>query len=296
MKYLFPILFAVATAAIAAPETHKIKPSPCEAEDMTWGEGADPDIRIMANHDLFVMFHGNRFVAAKELVSAFEGENPSVKLSFTAIPPVNTLVQSIGREADFLQLRDAGKPDVVMLPIENFVKFGMNDKFNEPQKYSSLQGMIMLFRRTDDRIGDPATVLNDANVRVVLPAGQLWDRLVYKGPASALGVEALEKVIAAPQTVFSQMKHHRSVPARIVAGCGDVGFQYVQSQRYIEDRFPGVFKFVHLPILDKAILAEEDSYVATSKTATNPELAERFKAFMLSPTAQSILKKYRTQL
>ena len=262
---------------------------------MTWGEGADPDIRISANHDLFVMFHGNRFVAAKELVDAFQQANPGIKLTFSAIPPVNTQLQVQGK-AKIPALRNAGKPDVVMLPLENFSMQGLVGVFNNPEKYSSLQGMVMLSLRSDDRIGDPVTVLNDDRLRVVLPAEQRWERLVYKGPATALGSDSLEKAISNPQTVFSQMKHHRSVPARIFAGCGDVGFQYVQSQRYIEDRFPGVFKFVDLPIRDKSILAEEDSFVATSKTAANPELAERFKSFMLSPTAQSILRKYRADL
>lgn len=93
---------------------------------------------------------------------------------------------------------------------------------------------------------------------------------------------------------LSQMRHHRSIPARLLAGCEDAGFQFLQSQPYLEAEFPGKFQFIPYA-LDPQSAASEESYIYVSGASKRRAAADKFAAFMTSTQAAEILKQYRLE-
>lgn len=260
----------------------------------------DPDVRVTADSTLNVMFHGNRFVVARQMVDAFQKANPGQRVSYTAIPPSYTLPAI---QNGSLQVSDSQvpfSPDLVMGNTE------MGKALAEPGLtawkaapgvlYSRARGLVLIGRSGDPKFAgrEAAKILQDPTVRLVVPGYQSQSRPLSRAIfAAALDLNP-SNLSEASRLGMSQMRHHRSIPARLLAGCEDAGFQFLQSQPYLEAEFPGKFQFIPYA-LDAQSAASEESYVYVSGASKRRDAAEKFAAFMTSPQAIEILKQYRLE-
>lgn len=291
------------------------KPTFCANEDKVWDELIDADVTIKPGYNLTVMFHGNRFPASKALVAAFEKKNPSIKISYSSLPPISILQKLsnnyVPNSPDQKEILDKVSkfpfPDVVMIAEDNLlvkqVPSNLQSKSNpvadalvEPKIYSRIKGVVAVMRSDETRIAKIKD-LKTTEVKFVLAGQQSQSRhAIFKEPIRFFGNELFDNIKKRQSTGFSKMIHHRSVPARILMNCEDVGFQFAQSQVYLEERFPGKFKFFDLPNSGPNIFDGENSYISVTKRSSDKENAEKFVNFVLGPEGQSILQKYKIGL
>lgn len=298
-----PLAASAASASTPDRNSPLFKTTPCAGDIAAEPGDGDPDISIRDDATLNVMFHGNRFVAAPELAAEFERLNPGQRVSWTAIPPTNTLrvllngpMKVAGGKTFF--------PDVFMGTQQLLVAFTQaNTPGNNPPRkiqmrgsYSRIHGIVLIGRADDPNFtGTSASaIVKNEKVRIVLPGQQPLTHALVSVYGYDFDKSKLARMPTNPRFGVSQQRHHRSIPARILAKCEDVGFQFLQSKPYLEAAYPGKFKFVPTPISDEEAAVEE-SYLYTLPGSPRAKEAERFVSFMRSPEAIAILRKYHLE-
>jgi hypothetical protein len=276
-----------------------VQPTECPDDIKAGFPVDDPDVRLSRDSTLNVMFHGNRFVAAAELAEAFERLNPGQRVAYTAVPPAFTIqaLQNGTFPLDSSQVPFV--PDLVM--GNSFLGQALADPETKASAapgvlYSRVHGLVLVGRAGDTKLAsfDTFKILNDPNVRVLIPGLQLQTHPLARAVYSA--VRGLSPATLAEGKRFgvSQIRHHRSIPARILAGCEDVGFQFLQSQPFLEAKYPGKFQFIPYAI-DPEFASNEESYAYVLTNSRRRAAAEKFTAFLTSPDAVAILRRYRLE-
>jgi hypothetical protein len=300
------------TGPTTPPSLNLLNPTRCDSVERELPLRQE-DVHIRNDATLNVMFHGNRFVAAEELVRGYEAENPGERLSWTTLPPKNSInaIKSIGRDPEVSASRFL--PDVVLGPkaLDTAILPLRDDGVHvvNKGKYSSVTGLVGIARSNDDRVRPSggghllADTIARAGLRVVLPGYQERAQIFIKTIDALLGEGVLDQLSAAGRVDVSEIRHHRDIPARVRTGCSDLGIQFLQSKAYWELHAPGAFQFVDIPS-SKSDLQLEDSYAfvvrpnPTSQLTTSAQKtrsADAFARFMFSPSAEVILRKYGLQ-
>lgn len=294
-----------------APLLNLLRPTKCDAI-VSAHSGRDEDVNIRSDATLKVMFHGNRFAAVKELVQGFEAENPGERLSWTSLPPKNTInaIKSVGRDPEISSV--AFLPDVVLGPqaLQNAILPLRDDGVQVVNvgRYSSVTGVVAIARSSDDRVrtaGDrlSSSLIAGTSLRVVLPGFQERTQVFIRTFDTLLGPGGLDQLAATGRVDVGGVRHHRDIPSRIRSGCGDIGIQFLQSKVYWEMQSPGVFQFLDVQSQRKD-LEQEDSYVFIVKpnSASTPTVSpiramsvDAFVGYMFSRSALTILRKYGLQ-
>ncbi len=278
------------------------KPTFCAGEDKVWSAERDSDVIIKEGANLTVMFHGNRFPASADIVAAFEKANPGIKVTYSSLPPISVVRKLNGQDSTKgAEVKDISKkiapldyPDVVMVPVDNLVLDLYGDNLINPAMYSRIHGVVAVMRADDKKI-NKIEDLKTTDIHFVLAGMQHPSHALYRVPEAFFGKELFEQIKKRPSTGYSLLTHHRSIPARILLGCSDVGFQFAQSQAYLEKRFPGKFKFLQLPESIPGIYDSENSYISITKNSTHRDAAAKFRDFVLGPEGQAILARYRLE-
>jgi len=254
----------------------------------------DPDVAIRDDATVNVMFHGNRFVAAPELVAAFERLNPGERVSWTALPPANTRRAVANGPQSFAGSKPFF-PDVVLMPLYAQTTASGKKLINRGL-YSNLHGIVLIARADDENVSgtDVSAIVNNPSIKVVLAGRQALNFPLIAVSGIRFDEANTDAGAHTPRYGVSQQRHHRSVPARILAGCEDVGFEYLQSQPYLEQQFPGRFKFTPVA-MSAEDAATEASYIYLVPDGRHGDAAEKFISFMKSRDALMILRKYRLE-
>lgn len=299
---------ATSPAAQAAPAASsplpsgrqaRLVPTACPGDIEPGFPADDPDVRLLPDSTLNIMFHGNRFVVAAELVDAFQRLNPGQRVSYTSVPPAFT-IQTL-QTGTFTTGNNPVRfsPDLVM--GNTFMGKALADPETKAQAapgvlYSRIHGLVLVGRAGDPKLAsrDVFKILNDPAVRVLLPTVQNSSH-----PLSFVVFAAIKGLTPANITDnkrfgASQLRHHRSIPARLLAQCEDVGFQFLQSQPFLEAKYPGKFQFLPYGI-DADTASNEDSYAYVLTNSKRRAAAEKFTAFLTSPEAVAILRRYRLE-
>ncbi len=289
-----PTFTSLQNVTVAEPFASK---TPCDADSPATGNG-DQDVRIRPDGNFNLMFHGNRFVIAKEITAAFEAENPGVRVSYTAVPPINS-VRALSTGGKDAGAAGSFNPDVVMGPrwFGDLKDRGSKEALVELRAlYSRVHGLVLMGRADDSRLtGDWRAVVKNPEIRVVVPGDQQRQHVLVHTYAAAFGEDGLNALKTSRRVGVSSTKHHRAIPDRIAAKCEDVGLQFSQSRAYWEEQRPGTFKFLDAAASEED-LALEDSYVFTVSKSKQQDLGVKFAKFMTGAKAISILSKYNLQL
>lgn len=303
-------LLACATIFVGCatvPHESSVVPSPAKAYP-PWGRSPQggrsfvvPDIDNVpdlygdiTNPDLVLFLAGNQFMVVPDLIDAFRAEHPQYQRIFVETLPPGILASQIEQGSLVLgNLKIDLKPDVYAAGAPRVAQMQQAaHMFDTTVAYADNRLAIMVRR------GNPAHVhtltdLGNANVRVSMPnpawegiARQIED-MYRRAGGQALDDRIMKTKVADGTTILTQI-HHRQTPIRLMLGQADAGPTWY-TEAFFQRMIGNPIDLVTIP--DSSNLRV--TYVAGSlKTAPHPQAARDFIAFMRSPSAQVVYRKY----
>ena len=256
------------------------------------------NLEIADRADLVLFVAGNQFMVMEELINVFQERFPAIEnIYYETLPPGLELKQILAGGAVFQDRVIDVRPDVYASVSENAMKELEQASLIPPGGYS-----LYLHNRITIMVpeGNPANIktvpdLGRDDVRISQPNPEYEDIAFYiiDMYRDAGGDSLVHRIMEEKReegTTILTVVHHRETPLRIVKGTVDAGpvwaTEIINAKRHglpVEEVEPGA---------DLDQRHRINYYVGRLKTARNPENAERFIEFMLSPPAQDIYKKY----
>lgn len=256
-----------------------------------------PDLHgDIVDPQLVVFFAGNQFMATAELMQTFRQEHPEVKRIFWETLPPGILAKQIEEGALIIgNLRIAIQPDIYTAGQRRVDEMRKQGKFEQVVTYASNQLAIMVGK------GNPKHVqglkdLARADVRVSMP-NPAWEGVANliiesykKAGGEGLNNEIMQKKVQNGGTFLTQI-HHRQTPLRIMRHESDAGVTWYSEARF-QQMIGNPIDMVEIPPSKNMT----GVYMAgVLKDAPHAKLAREFAAFLVSPSAQAIFKKYGFQ-
>jgi ABC-type molybdate transport system substrate-binding protein len=256
------------------------------------------NLEFAESADLVLFMAGNQFMAMTDIVDAFRKTYPEIKrIYYETLPPGLELRQILAGGAIF---RD--RPLHLMPDIYTSVNAEAMDRLAVAGFIDRGSHRLYLHNRLSLMVpeGNPAGIttvddLGRENVRISQPdpanediAFHIMDMYRQAGGEGLLKRITEEK--RALGTTIMTTVHHRETPLRIIGRAVDVGPVWateINHARSLGLPIDAVEPGKHLDQRDRV-----NYYVCQLKNAPNPENAEKFLAFLLSPKAQSIYKGY----
>jgi molybdate transport system substrate-binding protein len=244
---------------------------------------------------LTVFFAGNQFMVVHDLMEGFKHAHPHYQRIYAETLPPGILAKQIeGGVLVMGNLRITLKPDVYTAGKsaidENQSKHGW---FAETADYARNPLAIMVARGNPKHITG-LTDLGRPDVRVSMP-NPAWEGIARQIEASyrKAGGEALDHTIMQTKvgdgSTFLTTIHHRQSPLRVLQGASDAAPVW-STEAYFQQQI------LHRPVETIAIPAAQNAIAtytaARMKQAPHAQAAKDFMAFMQSPAAQAIYRKY----
>jgi ABC-type molybdate transport system substrate-binding protein len=244
---------------------------------------------------LTVFFAGNQFMVVHDLIEAFKQAHPQYSRIYVETLPPGILAKQIETGSLVMgNLRIALQPDV-FTDGKNAIEERQKQQgwFAETYDYARNPLAIMVAKGNPKNIKGLAD-LGRPEVRVSMPNPQ-WEGIARQIEASyrKVGGEALDQQIMQAKvkdgSTFLTQIHHRQSPLRVLQGESDAAPVW-STEAYFQQQI------LHHPVETVAIPAAQNAvatYTAASmKKAPHPEAARDFLAFMRSPQAQAVYRKY----
>jgi ABC-type molybdate transport system substrate-binding protein len=244
---------------------------------------------------LVVFFAGNQFMVVHDLMDAFRQAHPAYQRIFVETLPPGILAKQIESGSLVMgNLRITHRPDVYTAGkgaiAERQKEHGW---FAEMHDYARNPLAILVARGNPKHITGLAD-LGRGDVRVSMP-NPAWEGIAKQIEASyrKAGGEALDHTImqakVADGTTFLTRIHHRQSPLRVLQGASDAAPVW-STEAYFQQQI------LHHPVETVAI-PEAQNAVATytaarMKNAPHEQAAKDFMAFMQSPAAAAVYRKY----
>jgi ABC-type molybdate transport system substrate-binding protein len=244
---------------------------------------------------LVVFFAGNQFMVVHDLLAAFTSAHPQYRRIYAETLPPGILARQIEEGVLVMgNLRIALKPDVYTAGKDAIVQNQQKHAwFAESYDYARNPLAIMI------AAGNPKHVqglqdLGRPDVRVSMPNPQ-WEGVAKQIEAGfrKAGGDKLDHAIMDTKvkdgSTFLTQIHHRQSPLRILQGESDAAPVW-STEAYFQQQI------LHRPVETIAIPAAQNvvgTYTAARmKNAPHEQAAKDFLAFMQSPAAQAIYRKY----
>ena len=247
---------------------------------------------------LVVFFAGNQFMVVHDLMAAFRQAHPRYQRIFVETLPPGILAKQIESGALVMgNLRIALKPDVYTAGKGAIAeKQKQHDWFADTYDYARNPLAILVAKGNPKHI-EGLKDLGRADVRVSMP-NPAWEGIARQIEASyrKAGGEALDHAIMQTKvtdgTTFLTQIHHRQSPLRVLQGESDAAPVW-STEAYFQQQI------LHHPVETVAIPAAQNAVatytVARMKSAPHEQAAKDFMAFMQSPAAQAVYRKYGFQ-
>jgi molybdate transport system substrate-binding protein len=247
---------------------------------------------------LTVFFAGNQFMVVHDLLAAFRVAHPQYQRIFVETLPPGILAKQIATGSLVMgNLKIAIKPDVFTAGKGSIAEHQKQDGwFAETYDYARNPLAILVAKGNPKGIKGLAD-LGRADVRVSMPNPQ-WEGIARQIQASyrKAGGDALDTAImqtkVANGSTFLTHIHHRQSPLRVLQGESDAAPVW-STEAYFQQHI------LHHPVETVAIPAEQNSIAtytaARMKDAPHTQAAKDFLAFMQSPAARAIYRKYGFQ-
>ena len=244
---------------------------------------------------LVVFFAGNQFMVVHDLIHAFKQAHPEVKRIFVETLPPGILAKQIeGGVLVMGNLRIALKPDIYTAGKASIAKTQKQHHwFAETYDYARNPLAILVAKGNPKHITGLAD-LGRADVRVSMP-NPAWEGIARQIEASyrKAGGEALDHTIMQTKvhdgTTFLTHIHHRQSQLRVLLGESDAAPVW-STEAYFQQQI------LHHPV-DTVVIPAAQNVTATytaarMKNAPHAQAARDFLAFMHSPAAQAVYRKY----
>jgi molybdate transport system substrate-binding protein len=248
------------------------------------------------NAKLVLYVGGNYFFAMAPLVAEFETEQPQYKghIYWETIPP-GLLVKQIkaGGTITVGNMTWTSKADVYLAGYAKIKQYVAEGSLVGPAvPYVTNTLTIMIPKDNPAHITGLAD-LGKAGVRLVMPnpefegiARQIKSTLAKAGGA-ALVSAVYEKKVADGSTVLTHI-HHRQSPMTLMEGRADAGITW-QSEALFQEQAGHPIAHIVIPDVDNSTAIYAGAEV---KDAPHPEAAKAWLAFVRSPPALAIFKRY----
>jgi len=244
---------------------------------------------------LVVFFAGNQFMVVHDLMDAFRQAHPAYQRIFVETLPPGILAKQIESGSLVMgNLRITHRPDVYTAG-KGAITGRQKERgwFAEMHDYARNPLAILVARGNPKHIAGLAD-LGRGDVRVSMP-NPAWEGIAKQIEASyrKAGGEALDQAImqakVADGTTFLTRIHHRQSPLRVLQGESDAAPVW-STEAYFQQQI------LHRPVETVAI-PEAQNAVATytaarMKNAPHAQAAKDFMAFMQSPAAAAVYRKY----
>jgi ABC-type molybdate transport system substrate-binding protein len=312
MRHLFPRLWlACATCALAfgagaatqdtvngkflppwnpPPAGEQFSVPPFDAVSDLYGDIVDPQ--------LVVFFAGNQFMVVHDLVAAFQQAHPQYRRIFVETLPPGILARQIETGSLVMgNLRITLAPDIYTAgkgAIANTQK--QHGWFADTLDYARNPLAILVAQGNPKHIGSLKD-LGRPDVRVSMP-NPAWEGIARQIEASyrKAGGETLDQTIMQAKvhdgSTFLTRIHHRQSPLRVLEGESDAAPVW-STEAYFQQQI------LHHPVETVAIPAAQNATAtytaARMKQAPHEQAAKDFMAFMASPAAQAVYRKYGFQ-
>jgi ABC-type molybdate transport system substrate-binding protein len=256
------------------------------------------NIEIADSADLTLFMAGNQFMAMDEIISEFQDKHPDIKkIFYETLPPGLELKQILSGGAVFKDKTLHVRPDIYTSVNEKGMKILEESGFIKKNDYH-----LYLHNRLTLMVpkGNPAKIesvldLGGDNVRISQPdpenediAFHIMDMYRQAGGEDLIH-RIMEEKRAEGTTIFT-IVHHRETPLRILKKTVDVG--PVWATEVIHAKSSGLAFDVVKPGENLDQREKINYYVCKLSNAPNPENGQKFLAFITSPSAQNIYKKY----
>ena len=252
----------------------------------------------IADPQLTVFFAGNQFMVVHDLVEAFKQRYPQYQRVYVETLPPGILAKQIETGSLVMgNLRIALKPDIFTNGKGSIADLQKErDWFADTVDYARNPLAIMVAK------GNPKHVqglkdLGRADVRVSMPNPK-WEGIAKQIEASyrKAGGDALDRAVMETKvkdgSTYLTTIHHRESPLRVLQGESDAAPVW-STEAYFQQQI------LHRPVETIAIPGDQNvtaTYTAARlKAAPHVQAAKDFLAFMASPEAQAIYRKYGFQ-
>lgn len=240
--------------------------------------------------ELFIVMEGNQFMVIPDLLRAFEDYvGRRVEVFYVTLPPPRFRPLIEGRPLAVGNLVLRFRPQVVMGPPDFMAKV---ERFiTPPETFIHNRGVVLVVKRGNPKGIKGPEDLRREDVRIAIsnPESEVNS---FKTYLSALShVEGLAEKIK-KEALFSQVIHHREVPAFIFEGLADVAPLYFHfAYYYLNPRFfkEPLFDYLEFP----EGRAEVSAYqVALMKDAQQEDLPRAWASFLKTPEARTIYAEH----
>jgi len=242
-----------------------------------------------------LFFAGNQFMVVHDLLEAFKQMHPQYQRIYAETLPPGILVKQIESGSLVMgNLRITLKPDVYTAGKDAIAEQQkQHDWFADSYDYARNPLAILVAKGNPKHIQGLAD-LGRADVRVSMP-NPAWEGIAKQIEASyrKAGGDALDQAIMDSKvkdgSTFLTRIHHRQSPLRILQGESDAAPVW-STEAYFQQ------EVMHFPVETVTIPPEQNvvsTYTAARmKDAPHAQAAKDFLAFMQSPAAQAVYRKY----
>ncbi len=247
---------------------------------------------------LVVFFAGNQFMVVHDLVAAFKLAYPRYSRVFVETLPPGILARQIETGSLVMgNLRIALAPDIYTTGKGGIAAAQkQHGWFAETLDYARNPLAILVAQDNPKHIKGLED-LGRADVRVSMP-NPAWEGIARQIEASyrKAGGDALDHTIMQTKvrdgSTFLTRIHHRQSPLRVLQGESDAAPVW-STEAYFQQQI------LHHPVETVAIPAAQNAIAtytaARMKRAPHEQAAKDFMAFMASPAAQAVYRKYGFQ-
>lgn len=250
--------------------------------------------------DLSMYLAGNQFMVMKDLIGAFQKENPDIKKIFVeTIPPGQILKGQLLKQGKIAGKKISRTPDLfASVNVNHLNTLHKKKKMDDYMIYTHNKLALEVLEGNPKHIKGPKDLARD-DIVVTLPNPLTEGIFKFYGSKMLKDLGIYEKVTgnakcrscwAIKGKTWFTSRHHRETPLRLLAGKTDVGLVWTTEiiyQREIGRKIEGVDIPAPYNMGDKVAYA-----IGALKAGHNQKNAARFLAFLATPEAQSIYAKH----
>jgi len=250
--------------------------------------------------DLSMYLAGNQFMVMKDLIGAFQKQNPDIKKIFVeTIPPGQILKGQLLKQGEIAGKKIAENPDLfASVNVNHLNTLHSKKMMDDYMIYTHNKLALEVLEGNPKHIKGPKDLARD-DVVVTLPNPLTEGIFKFYGSKMLKDLGIYEKVTgnakckscwAINNKTWFTSRHHRETPLRLLDGKTDVGLVWTTEiiyQREIGRKVAGVDIPAPYNMGDKVSYA-----IGAMKSGRNAKNAARFLEFLATKEAQEIYAKH----
>jgi molybdate transport system substrate-binding protein len=253
-----------------------------------YGDAVDPQLTIF--------FAGNQFMVVPDLIAAFERAYPQYRRVFVETLPPGKLAAQIAAGGALVMgsLRIAAEPDVYTAGRSR-IEILQRERHWFAATYDYVDNELAIMVHAGNPLGVRGLAdLGRRDVRVSMPnpafegVARQIEAVLRRAGGEALVRTVMKEKLADGSTMLTQI-HHRQSPLNILEGRADAAPVWYPESYFQQHELHNPVQTIVIPAAENARATYTAAILAA---APHPRAARDFLAFLATPEAQSIYRKY----